>query len=875
VIDTLVCEHKQHLHHSFHQTLKTTQTTVNKTFTSPFTVVVQLLPLSYNKYPSIFNIKEATLMANQTTATVYQIIEDGYQKTILHNHTEDAEFNGKYLTLGGKKTVNFGSCSYLGLEHHPQLVQGAIEAIQNFGTQFSSSRTYLSIGLLKELEDHLYKIFENPLLVTPSTTMGHLATLPIVVEDEDAVILDMQVHSSVQMAAQLLKARGINMTIVRHNDMEALEKKVCELRPNHKKIWYLADGVYSMYGDFAPLEKIIPMMNQYPELHLYIDDAHGMSWAGKNGRGYVRSQITHHKRMVLAVSLNKSFACGGGCIIFPSEEMRKKVLFCGGTLIFSGPLQPPMVGAALASAKLHLSQEIITHQRQLADSIHYLNQKLHEAHLPQVVENESPIFFIPVGLPKHIAPMIKHLKDDGFLVNSASFPATTMKRGGVRFMVTCHHTKADIDHLVDRLLFHYHTFLEESGFTESDIARNFRIPNFTLKPICSQAQLKVISQTTSLNVFYERSIQNIDRVEWDHIHADKGTLSHAALRALQSTFGKGKQPEDQWEFHYVRIKDLDGKTVLSTFYTVALVKDDIFSPETISRVIEEKRKKDPYYLNSKVVTLGSMITKGEHLYLDRSHSEWKKALQILIDQMQKTSGEVQASRIMFREFYGDLDSELKTTMLEKGFTVFQLPNNVSIKNTTWKCEEEYLQCLKGRYRSDFRREILKYENLFEVETEKPTTHQERQACYQLYTNVFERAYEMNMHKLPFEYFEVMCEHKSFDIIRLYLKDHPSAQNERKPVGVMFSYFEANTYYALLVGIDYTCNQSHGVYKQALYQTVKRANQIGAKNIDLAFTAELVKKKVGAHPEKTWAFVQLLDTYNLQIIDTISQMAQAS
>ena len=810
-------------------------------------------------------------MSNQIIDAIFQIMEDGDQKTILHNHTEDDVCNGKYVTVRGQNMINFGSCSYLGLEQHPQLVQGATKAVQNFGTQFSSSRTYLSVGLLKTLEDHLMQIFEKPLIVTPSTTMGHLATLPIVVEDDDAVVLDMQVHSSVQMVVQLLKARGININIVRHNDMGALEKKVRELRAKHKKIWYLADGVYSMYGDFAPLDQIVSMMDRYPELHLYIDDAHGMSWTGKNGRGYVRGHMEHHERMVLAVSLNKSFACGGGCIVFPNEDMRKKVLFCGGTLIFSGPLQPPMVGAALASAKLHLSKEIEEPQQYLASLVGYLNHKLDGVGLPQVVENESPIFFIPVGLPAHIAPLIMRLKEDGFLVNSASFPATTMKRGGVRFMLTCHHNQADVDQLVDRLLCHYHTMFEESGLTESDIARNFRIPEFKLKPASHPVGLQVVCKRDDLQVFCERSIGQIDSGEWDAVHAERGTLSHTALMALESTFGKAEKPEDQWDFYYVQIKDSEGQIVLSTFYTVALAKDDMFAPEGVSRIIEEKRKEDPYYLNSKIVTLGSMISKGEHLYLDRKHSEWQRALRMLIEQMQKTAGETQASKIMFREFYGDLDGELKSTMLAQGFTALQLPNNVAIQDTTWKSEEDYLQSIKGRYRSDFRREILKYENLFEVVTEKPVTRRERQHCYELYENVFDRSFELNMHKLPFDYFNVMCDHDSYDIVRLYLKYDPRL--ERKAVGVMFSYFETGTYHALIVGIDYTFNQSHGVYKQALYQTAKRANKVGARSLDLAFTAELIKKKVGAKPEQTWAFAQVMDTYNLQVIDAIGQIAK--
>jgi len=808
-------------------------------------------------------------MNNKVTESIYQVMELGLRNNIIQNHTEDAQINGSAVTLDGREMINFGSCAYLGIEYHPALKQGTIDATQKQGTQFSSSRTYISLGLVKELETELGKIFDKPLIITPSTTMGHLAAMPVIVGDDDAVILDIQVHSSVQMASQLLKARGVNISIIRHNDMDALEKKVKGLREKYKKIWYMADGVYSMYGDYAPLEQITALMDRFPEFHLYIDDAHGMGWAGRNGMGYVRSQIDHHPRMVMATSLNKSFSAAGGCIIFPNREMHNKVLLCGPTLIFSGPIQPPMLGAALASAKLHQSPEIVERQQKLAELTRYMNQKLRENGIPQVVENDSPIFFIPVGLPRVVTSLVRKLKDDGFWINPAAFPAVPMKRGGLRFMMNCHLTKADIDRLAEHILEHYHDMLAEEGITEKEIARNFAIQAFKLKATAKAAKILKFEQAPSLHASHTRSISQLDPEQWDPLHAASGTLSHAFISALEGIFADAEQPENCWDFHYFQVRDDNGQAILSTFYTAALIKDDMFAPAAISALIEQERRKDPYYLNSRVVMLGSMITKGEHLFLNRGHPEWKHALQLLIDQMQDTVREVDATQLMLREFYGDLDSELKNTMLELGFTALELPNNMGIKDTTWKSQDEYLQRLSQRYRSDLRREILKFEDKFTVITEKPVSQPELQECYQLYGNVFERSLEMNVHKLPFEYFRTICSLDNFDIIRLYLKDDPRQENERQPVGVMFSYFESGTYHAKIVGLDYNFNHEVGVYKQILYQTVRRANSIGATRLDLAFTAELVKKKVGARPESTWAFIQLMDTYNLQVIEAIS------
>ena len=113
----------------------------------------------------------------------------------------------------------------------------------------------------------------------------------IAVKDQDAIILDHQVHWSVQSAAKILKNRSVPIDMVRHNDLNMLEDKIKRYSDQRKKIWYMADGIYSMYGDFAPISDLMALSQKYPQLNFYFDDVHGMSWIGKNGTGYVLSQL--------------------------------------------------------------------------------------------------------------------------------------------------------------------------------------------------------------------------------------------------------------------------------------------------------------------------------------------------------------------------------------------------------------------------------------------------------------------------------------------------------------------------------------------------------------------------------------------------------
>ncbi len=120
-----------------------------------------------------------------------QIIEDGFKRKLVHNYTStELDALPSEVAIDGDTYVNFGSCSYLGLEHDPDIKRGVITAVERYGTQFSSSRTYLSIGLYSELEGQMRRIYNRPAIVTASTTLGHLATIPVVVGPNDAVVLD-------------------------------------------------------------------------------------------------------------------------------------------------------------------------------------------------------------------------------------------------------------------------------------------------------------------------------------------------------------------------------------------------------------------------------------------------------------------------------------------------------------------------------------------------------------------------------------------------------------------------------------------------------------------------------------------------------------
>lgn len=198
----------------------------------------------------------AKIKHNNFIDTVDTVFSSAKEKGILHLYAEGEYLNGRIIKINGREMLHFGTTGYLGLEQDNRLKEAAINAIRNYGTQFPLSKTYLSHPLYAELESKIEQMYGVPPIITKNSTLGHMAIIPTLIRDEDAVILDHQAHWSVQNAGQILKLRGIPVEMIRHNNLEMLEDKIRMLSGKSGKIWYMADGVYSMYGDYAPVQDL-------------------------------------------------------------------------------------------------------------------------------------------------------------------------------------------------------------------------------------------------------------------------------------------------------------------------------------------------------------------------------------------------------------------------------------------------------------------------------------------------------------------------------------------------------------------------------------------------------------------------------------------
>jgi len=383
----------------------------------------------------------------------------GVELGVIQRRIEDERLDDAVITVDGKPMVNFSTCAYLGLNRDERLRNGAVEALDRYGANYSSAPIYTALPMYETLEQQLSAMTGAAAAAVQTTTLAHLSALPVLIGPEDLALVDAQTHDSVHLATTNLKGNGVTVETVPHIDLEALTRRVEETAGDYNRVWFLTDSIFSMYGDVAPIKEIAALQERFSNLHVYYDDAHGFGWAGEHGGGYVLSQIPWNDRMVIAAGLAKSFGSFGAVLAFGDPDLVRRVQLTGGALTFSGPIPPADLGAATASAEIHLSEEHAERQARLIEFIDWGRREILARQLPVASLATTPIWFVRVGPTDATGEMIQRLMSDGYFLNASAYPAVPIGNAGVRFTQTLHHTPEQFVGLLDAIAFH----LEDLG----------------------------------------------------------------------------------------------------------------------------------------------------------------------------------------------------------------------------------------------------------------------------------------------------------------------------------------------------------------------------------------------------------------------------
>ena len=356
---------------------------------------------------------------------------------------------GRAIKVNNEDIIDFVRCSYLGLDNHPEVVAGAVRAVERFqSVQWSCSRNRLNYSLLNELENCLSSIWRGHVVVFTSVTLANLAGISLLASGllttsvPSVVAFDERCHASLQILRPLV-ADETSVEMVSSGDYDGLEA-LCK---KYQKVVFVTDGVNSM-GGAANIKSLISLRDRY-DLTLYIDDAHGISIQGNNGCGYTRSRISHDlgERTILAISLAKGFGASGGALLVGTKKQEEAIRRYAPSYGFSAIPSVPAVGAALASASVHMSEEISTRQRELLKRVEKFDSNLPT----EDVGNGLPIRFVQIGDEERTIRIAEALFHSGFYVMAAFFPTVKRGKAGIRISITSEHQLESIQKLSKEL----------------------------------------------------------------------------------------------------------------------------------------------------------------------------------------------------------------------------------------------------------------------------------------------------------------------------------------------------------------------------------------------------------------------------------------
>jgi len=363
----------------------------------------------------------------------FRVIESG----------QDAE-----VKIQGHKISMFGSNSYLGLTSHPKVKEAAIAATRKYGTGTAGSR-FLNgtLDIHVELEHRLAHFVNKEAALAFSTGFqSNLGAIPTVVGRNDVAIIDEQSHASIIDATRLSFGRILKY---RHNDMDSLEKVLKNLGENTSSgslRLIVTDGLFSMEGDIAHVDKIVQLAEKF-NASVMIDDAHGLGVLGENGAGTVNHFGLDGEVEMIVGTFSKSLASIGG-FIAGTEDLINYLQHNARTLIFSASLPP--ASAASVIAALDIIENEPEHVEKLWENTHHAIGRFKELRM-DVGKSETPI--IPVYIRDNDKAFIisKMLFDHGVFVNPVISPAVRPEDSLLRFSLMATHTIAQIDDAIDKI----------------------------------------------------------------------------------------------------------------------------------------------------------------------------------------------------------------------------------------------------------------------------------------------------------------------------------------------------------------------------------------------------------------------------------------
>jgi glycine C-acetyltransferase len=347
-----------------------------------------------------------------------------------------------HVTIDGRSLLNFCANNYLGLANHPRLRAAVKDAVDQYGVGPGAVRTIAGTMTLHiQLEERLAAFKRAEACITlQSGFTANLATIPALVGKGDVIFSDELNHASIIDGSRLSRA-----TVVRyaHNDVADLRQKIAETTEYGRRL-IVTDGVFSMDGDIAPLDKICEVAEEH-DILLMVDDAHGEGVLGEGGRGIVDHFGLHGRVDVEVGTLSKAFGVMGG-LVAGKQSIIDWLRQRGRPFLFSSALTVPDTAACLAAV------ELLQESTELVDRL-WSNAALFKQEMQAMGFNtgvtQTPIVPVMLGEATLAQKFSQRLFEEGVFAMAIGYPTVPQGKARIRVMNSAAHSQNDLEVALD------------------------------------------------------------------------------------------------------------------------------------------------------------------------------------------------------------------------------------------------------------------------------------------------------------------------------------------------------------------------------------------------------------------------------------------
>ncbi|MDP2248143.1 MAG: 8-amino-7-oxononanoate synthase [Nitrosomonadales bacterium] len=345
-----------------------------------------------------------------------------------------------HIKVDGADVLSFCSNDYLGLANHPALTEALLEGIAHAGV--GSGASHLITGhhdMHHALELKLAEFVELPAaLYFSSGYMANLGIVAALMQRGDAIFADKLNHASLNDAVVLSRA---DLHRYRHNDLVHLERLLSASKATRKLV--LADAVFSMDGDIAPVPELLALCERY-DAWLMLDDAHGFGVLGEHGQGILSHFSVHSPRIIYMATLGKAAGVSGAFVAAASVLIDYLVQHAR-TYIYTTATPPAFAKAA--NAAIEVIKKDAPRRTHLHSLIQHLKSNLKLSRW-QLMPSDTAIQPVLVGSNEDAVKLSEYLLTQGILVPAIRPPTVPQGTARLRISLSAAHSTVDIDHMI-------------------------------------------------------------------------------------------------------------------------------------------------------------------------------------------------------------------------------------------------------------------------------------------------------------------------------------------------------------------------------------------------------------------------------------------